>query len=235
MTLSNGAKKWLKSLSLGSIATWSQLCIAFLRKYQVKKKFAVLLAYLGNVKQQENKSLKSFLNRFTTKLSRVRWALDARVLAHLTNGVPPDTPLQDELQQKECKSVNKFYSKASKYLNFESTKEALYKAKEPIMGKDVGQGKKNKENKGGEKRKTKEKEDRSPKKQHNDATNNKALQQKFTNYHMLNTTQDHIYAVSNKSLFQKPEEIRGNKLRRDARKPINIIATQDITLISIEP
>ena len=50
------------------------------------------LAYLGNVKQKKGESLKSYLNYFTMELSMVRWALDAGVLANLTNGVLLETP-----------------------------------------------------------------------------------------------------------------------------------------------
>ena len=61
------------------------------------------------------------------ELSRVRWAAGARVLAHLTNGVQPETPFWDKLQQKECKSVSEFYKKANKFLKLENSTEALTK------------------------------------------------------------------------------------------------------------
>ena len=89
------------------------------------------LAHLRNVKQNEGENLKSFLNHFITELSRVRWAPDAGVLAHLTNGVLPKTPFWDELQQKECKSVNEFYKKASKFLKLENSKEACIRQRKP--------------------------------------------------------------------------------------------------------
>ena len=57
------------------------------------------------------------------------WSPDASVPAHLTNGVLPKTSLWDELQQKECQSVDEFYKKARKYLKLEDSKEALHKTK----------------------------------------------------------------------------------------------------------
>ena len=95
-----------KVIDSGSITSWQQLSTSFLRQFQVTKQFAMPLAHLGNVKQHEGESLKSFLNCFATKLSRVRWAPDAEVLAHLTNGVLLETAFLDELQQKrmqKCK------------------------------------------------------------------------------------------------------------------------------------
>ena len=58
----------------------------------------------------------------------VKWMLDAGVLSHLTNRVLLETPFWDELQQKECRSVSKFYVKENKFLKLENSKEALHKA-----------------------------------------------------------------------------------------------------------
>ena len=142
VTLSNGAKKWFRSLTPGSVTSWQQLSTSFMRQFQATKQFAVSLAHLGNVKQQEGESLKSFLNRFTMELSRVRWVLDIGVLAHLTNRFLPKTPFWDELQQKKCKSVSEFYKSMSKFLKLENSKEALHKTKESTTSKKNGQGEK---------------------------------------------------------------------------------------------
>ena len=55
------------------------------------------------------------------------WSLDAGILAHITNGVLPETSFWDELQQNECQKVDDFYRKARKYLKLEDSKEALHK------------------------------------------------------------------------------------------------------------
>ena len=65
----------------------------------------------------------------------VTWSPDAGILAHLTNGVLPETPFWYELQQKECRSVDEFYRKACKYLKLEDSKEALRKTEETTSGK----------------------------------------------------------------------------------------------------
>ena len=51
---------------------------------------------------------------------------------------------------------------------------------------------------------------------------NKAPLPKYTNYHTLNAPRDHIYAVIDKGLVKKPNEIRGNRLRRDVRKNLRL-------------
>ena len=128
ITLTSGAKKWLKSMTPGSITSWQQLSTSFLQQFQATKQFAIPLAHLGNVKQKNGESLKSYLNHFIIELAHVRWALDAGILAHLTNGVLSETPLWDELQQKECRNVGEFYRKANKFLKLENSKEASNKA-----------------------------------------------------------------------------------------------------------
>lgn len=47
---------------------------------------------------------------------------------------------------------------------------------------------------------------------------NKAPMVKFTKYYALNAPIDHIYAVSDKMLFKKPDAIKGDRSRRDACK-----------------
>ena len=142
ITRSNGAKKWFRSLTLGSVTSWQQLSTSFLRQFQATKQFAVQLAHLGNVKQNEGESLKSFLNHFTTELSRVRWALDAGVLVHLTNGVLLETPFWDTLHQKESNNESEFYKKASKFLKLKNSSEALHKTKEATADRKNDQGEK---------------------------------------------------------------------------------------------
>ena len=92
VTLAGGAKKWLNSITPWSIVSWKQLSTSFLRQFQATKQFIVPLAHLGNVKQRKGKSLKSYLKHFTTESAYVRWTPDASILAHLTNGVLPETP-----------------------------------------------------------------------------------------------------------------------------------------------
>ena len=80
------------------------------------------------------------------------------------------------------------------------------------------QGDKAEKRKGSEKRMTEEKRGNSPKKPRSGFADHKAPLLKYTDYHALNAPQGHIYAVTKNNLFSKPDEIRGNKSRRDVRK-----------------
>ena len=73
-------------------------------------------------------------------LNFMTWSVDAGVLAHTTNGVLPETPFWDELQQNECRSVSEFYKKASKFLKLEDSKEALRRAEGVGASKKNGPG-----------------------------------------------------------------------------------------------
>ena len=114
ITLMGGAKKWFRSIPTWSVTNWQQLSTLFLQHFQVTRKIAIPLAYFGNVKQKKGETLKSYINHFNDMSDFVTWSPDAGILAHLTNGVLPKTPFRDELQQKECQSIDKFYRKARK-------------------------------------------------------------------------------------------------------------------------
>ena len=90
--------------------------------------------------------MKSYINHFNEMSNFMMWSPDVRVLAHLTNGVLPETPFWDELQQKECRSVSEFYRKASKFLKLKDSKEALRKAEGAIASNknDLGEAPDNK-------------------------------------------------------------------------------------------
>ena len=112
VTLTRGAKKWFRSSPAGSISSWQQLSTFFLQHFQATRKIAILLVHLRNVKQKKGETLKSYINCFNDMSNFETQSPDARILAHLTNGVLLETLFWDELQQKECQNVDEFYRKA---------------------------------------------------------------------------------------------------------------------------
>ena len=69
-----------------------------------------------------------------------------------------------------------------------------------------------------EKHKTKEKRGKSPKKSRSGPVENKTSLPKYTNYYAFNAPQDHIYAMTDKSLFKKLDVIRSDRSHRDVRR-----------------
>ena len=54
---------------------------------------------------------------------------------------------------------------------------------------------------------------KSPKKQRNGPAENKAPLLKYTNYHFLTFLVDHIYAVTDKSLYRQLKAMKGDRSR----------------------
>ena len=148
----------------------------------------------------------------------MRWTLEGGILAHLTNGVLPETPFWEELQQKECRSVSEFYRKANKFLKLENSKDALHKAQGMSTSKKNDPGEATENNMSKEKRKREEKRVKSLKKHRNEAVENKAPLPKYMNYHSLIASVDHIYVVTDNNLYRQPDTMKGDRSWRDIKK-----------------
>ena len=140
-------------------------------------------------------------------------------------GAPRDS-VWDELQQKECRSVSRFYKKVSKFLKLENSKEMLHKAQEATTCKKKDQGDKVEQKNGNDNGKAEEKQRKSPKKPRSGLAKNKAPLPKYTNYHALNASLDHISVMTDKNLYRKPDVIKSDRSRRDVRK--NCASHKDI-------
>ena len=170
----------------------------------------VPLAHLGNFKQRKGECLKSFLNRFTTELSKVRWAPDAGVLAHLTNGVFLELNYRTSSSQNSAKMWASFTKRQANSWNWRIIRRLLHKAQEASTSKKNDQWEKVKKKKGSEKRKAYEKQGNSPKKSRSGVAYHKALFLKYTSYHALNAPQDHIYVISTKKIPSRGSYIEKN-------------------------
>ena len=82
--------------------------------------------------------------------------------------------------------MSEFYKKASKFLQLENSREALYKAQKASTSKKNDQGEKVQKKKRSNKKGVDEKRGNSSKKPRSRITAHKALLPKYTNYHLLN-------------------------------------------------
>ena len=226
VTLTRGAKKWFRSIPAGSITSWQQLSTSFLRHFQATRKIAIPLVHLGNLKQKQGETLKSYINYFNDMSNFVTWSPDARILAHLTNGVLLEISFWDELQQKECRKVDEFYRKACKYLKLEDTKEALCKIKGTTTGKNNNLERGVDDQKRQGKRRGENKRAKSLKKQKNGPLENKGSLPKYKNYHSLTASLDHVYTIKDRNLYRPPEPMKGDRVRRDIKR--NCVFHKDI-------
>ena len=113
--------------------------------------------------------------------------------------------------------MSEFYIKENKFLKLENSYEALHKAQGMSTNKKNDPREALDGNKGKGKRKGEEKQAKSLKKRRG-SIDNKAPFLKYTNYHSLTTPVDHIYAVTDNSLYKQPKSTKGNKSRRDIKK-----------------
>ena len=130
----------------------------------------------------------------------------------------PETPFWDDLQQKECRSVDEFCRKARKYLKLEDSKEALCKTEGMTTNKKNDPKAKVEGQKRQNKRKGEDKQARSPKKQKNGLVENKGSLPKYTNSHSLTTPMDHVYAITDKNLYRPPQPMKGDRFCRDIKR-----------------
>lgn len=121
VTLKRTALHWFRKLPAGSITTWSQLEIKFLRNFQAARQFSVSISRLANVRQGDNESLKSYLHRFTTELLSVNSVSEDGVLCLLITGVKTETKFWKELQETDSQSLSAFYMMAEKHLRREAS------------------------------------------------------------------------------------------------------------------
>ena len=102
---------------------------------------------MTNIKQGEGETLKSYLKRFSDEAARVHSAPEGEILFAAMGGVLLKTKLWNDLQERDCRTLEDFYARAEKYLCVENAKKALGKTDSPI---------KNRKDKKKKKRKTEE-------------------------------------------------------------------------------
>ena len=142
------------------------------------------------------------------------------------DGVLPKTLFWDELQQKECRSVDEFYRKICQYLKLEDSKEAMCKIEGTTTSKKNDRWARVNGQKGQDKRRGENKQAKSPKKQKNEPLENKGPLLKYTNYHSLTTPLDYIYAITERNLYRPLKPMKGDRVHRDIKR--NCVFHKDI-------
>ena len=86
---------------------------------------------MTNIKKREGETFKSYLKWFNDKAARVHSVPEGGVLFYAMGGVRPKTKLWNDLQERDCRTLEEFYAKAEKYLCVENVEEALGKDDSP--------------------------------------------------------------------------------------------------------
>ena len=86
---------------------------------------------MTNIKQHEGETLRSYLRHFKDEAARVHSAPEGGVLFAAMGGVHPKIKLWNDLQERDCRTLEEFYARVEKYLRVENVEEALGKADSP--------------------------------------------------------------------------------------------------------
>ena len=100
----------------------------------------------------------------------------------------------------------------------EDSNEALHKIEGAATGKKNDPRAGVDRQKRQDKRRRDDKRARSLKKQKNGPLENKGPLPKYTNYHSLTTPLNHVYAVTDRSLYRSLEPMKGDRVRRDIKR-----------------
>ena len=162
---------------------------------------------MTNIKLHEGETLKSYLKRFSDEAARVHSAPEGGVLFAAMGGVCPNTKLWNDLQERDCRTLEEFYAIFEKYLCIENTNEALGKTNSPIKNpKDKKEKKRKNEESKPNVQKWQRPEDRTP----------LASLIRYTYYTKLNTNRAEVFQASEGRVhFRRPFPIQKERVKRD--------------------
>ena len=99
---------------------------------------------MTNIKQREGETLKSYLKHFSDEAARVYSVSEGGVLFAAMGRVCSKTKLWNNLQERDCRTLEEFYARAEKYLCLKNTEEALGKTDSPTKNPEDKKEKKRK-------------------------------------------------------------------------------------------
>ncbi|KAL5563473.1 hypothetical protein UlMin_033220 [Ulmus minor] len=94
ITLTSIARRWFRTLHLGSIFSFCQLSESFVSQFAVNKIQRKPARHLYTVRQKENESTKAFLNRFVKEEMSVKNRNDSTACGGLMAGLRSATVLK---------------------------------------------------------------------------------------------------------------------------------------------
>ena len=210
VTLTQVAKKWFSKLPANSIKSWAQLSTEFIRQFQAARIYSKPGSSLTNIKQREGETLKSYLRHFSDEAARVHSAPEEGVLFAAMGGVRPKTKLWNDLQERDCRTLEEFYARAEKHLRVENAEEALGKPDSPINNSKDRKEKKAKNEKS------------KPQDQKQLPENRPSSAAPLTRYNFyteLNANRAEVFQANEGRVhFRKPFPIRKERTKRDQNK-----------------
>ena len=114
-TLKGPTMVWFSKLTQNSISTFKELSIQFASHFIGGHRYKKSIAYLMNIKQWENETLRSYINCFNKEALSIDEANDKILMAAFTNGLRNGKFLFS-LYKNSPKSMSNILYRATKYM-----------------------------------------------------------------------------------------------------------------------
>ena len=117
-TLKGPARVWFSKLTPNSISSFKELSAQFASHFIGGHKYKKSTAYLMNIKQREDETLRSYITRFNKEALSIDEADDKILVATFTNGLLKGKFLFS-LYKNDPKTMSDVLYRATKYMNAE--------------------------------------------------------------------------------------------------------------------
>ena len=117
--LSGNALDWFSRLEEGSISSFQQLSVAFIKHYSMLVEDEVTMADLWNTQQTRDETLKNFMTRFKTVMSKISSVEGESALNALKNGLWHESRFREEMTVNRPPTIEDAIHHASNYAKVE--------------------------------------------------------------------------------------------------------------------
>ncbi|XP_048627168.1 uncharacterized protein LOC125595420 [Brassica napus] len=124
--LSGHALSWFSRLESGLIDSYQELSTAFLKDYSIDIENGVSEADLYTLSQERTESLRSFIGRFKTIVSRVK-VPDKIAITALINALWYESKLREDLKTNKTQTLEDALHRSNLFIELEKNKEAMAK------------------------------------------------------------------------------------------------------------
>jgi hypothetical protein len=103
-TLSGAARSWLINLPEGSIHSWDQVCVIFIRNFQGTYECPSVVETVKTIKQKHDESIHDYVKRFCNARNAIPYIQDIEIINAFCDGIS-DIKTVEEIAMKKPKTV----------------------------------------------------------------------------------------------------------------------------------
>jgi hypothetical protein len=102
--LSGAARSWLINLPEGSIHSWDQVCVIFIRNFQGTYECPSVVETVKTIKQKHDESIHDYVKRFCNARNAIPYIQDIEIINAFCDGIN-DIKTVEEIAMKKPKTV----------------------------------------------------------------------------------------------------------------------------------